>query len=200
MKKNRFFAILGISLAMFGTAACVDGPDNEVPPIGENFYTGCPVKFFFVDENGEDLVHLEDVNTYPLGYPVTVTEDVRGQAIPAQIVRAGNVSVYVYNFGQNFAWQDPESERTAFQTYLWGRVPEPTFLTYVYAGNGWDADSLRVGYKYLNGSETASGRWAVEVISMEYNGVEVFKANPEKTVYVVKPSEGETVVKVGRLN
>lgn len=172
--------------------------DPGVIPEGELFYTNSPVKFFFIDENGEDLMHEEDTSTYPLAYPSEVPQDSRDAAFRnIKTIMSDGLQLTLYNDGINMTWVDPETGRQAFQTCLWGISPRPSYKTYIYAGNGWKADSLNVEYRYLSGKETESGSWAVEVTSMQYNGVEVFKDNGNKQVYIIKPSEGGTVVHVG---
>lgn len=200
MKTKRIFPFLCLSVALLAMTSCVSDYDPGVIPVGEPFYTNCPLKFYFVDENGEDLVKDGDTSTYPLAYPLPVSPEAREMAFPVYEVRENDTQIYLYNSRYNWIWKDAEENmRFAFRTALFGTTQNTSDLMYVYTSASAGADSLRVGYRYLSGSQTESGYWEVEVTSMKYNGKEILEGNDSKKVYIVKSSdpEEETVVKIG---
>ena len=67
------------------------------------------------------------------------------------------------------------------------------------AGQNAAPDSLKVKYKYVTGKDDPNleGTWGVNVTSLRYGDVEVLEGNENGKVFIVKPSHGETTVKVG---
>ena len=87
----------------------------------------------------------------------------------------------------------------AFQSYMWGHTPDSEFTMLVFAGQNAAPDSLKVKYKYVTGKDDPNleGTWGVNVTSLRYGDVEVLEGNENGKVFIVKPSHGETTVKVG---
>ena len=196
--------LLGLSALCVTGCNWFNAVDDGKIPQGVIFYTGSPVVFYFVDEDGDDLVNKETPSTYPKLFFFYADEDTRVQAV-SQIQTitqtSGGVSTEfsVYNDGSNWLWTDPEEDLTAFQSYMWGKTPNTSSTMLVYLGESSVPDSLQVQYKYRTPAEDPSldGNWAVDITSVRYQGVEVFEHNENGKVFIVKPSHGETTVKVG---
>ena len=94
------------------------------------------------------------------------------------------------------------SGKIPFQTYLWGKTINTDAKIYVYGSQNAAADSLQIKYKYTTAADNPDleGTWGVDVLSIKYNEVEVFENNETGKVFIVKPSQGETSVKVGSLD
>lgn len=205
MNKTVVRTLLFLILAAFSTAACnwFDPIEDGKIPQGVIFYTGCPVVFYFVNEDGEDLVNIERPATYPAVFRVPAGEDDQDRARQTiQTIRRSQVDYYVYNEGSNWLWKDSDEQRIAFQTYLWGKTVNTDAKIYVYGSQNAAADSLQIKYKYTTAAENPDleGTWGVDVLSIKYNEVEVFENNKTGKVFIVKPSQGETSVKVGSLD
>ncbi|MBO4535762.1 MAG: hypothetical protein J5702_01000 [Bacteroidales bacterium] len=206
MKKSVLRAFLFLCLFAGCTAAC-DWlfPEQEgAIPAGVLFYTGCPVAFYFVDEDGDDLVDFDQPDTYPTVFRVPTDVLARERAcMNIQTIRQSGVDYYVYNEGSNWFWKDQDEQKCAFQTYLWGKTVNTEAIIYVYPNHASAADSLHITYKYLTptaDNDLGGSTWGVDVLSVKYNEVEVFEHNETGKVFIVKPSQGETTVKVGSLN
>ena len=202
MKKSIYLLLtLGVLSGLFSACSDFFLPENQNGiPEGVIFYTTAQgLSFYFVDEDGNDMVTLEDRTTWPLAFPQKMEASTREAAVARADAEArsdGRV-FYIYNDNCNAICQDFENRRYGFSTYLWGRTIEPEYTTYLYIGNS--LDSLKVGFNYHQAqeSQTSGASWLVEINSVKYNGVEVFTGNKNGKVFVQKPSQGETVVKVG---
>ncbi len=206
MKKIRI--TLPLMLLLLAAVSCNlwDEPYEKIPN-DVLFSVGCPVTFYYIDEEGNSLADIADVRTYPTAFMFPVDSASREEAImTVQQMRQSDLGfdIFVYNNGYNFLWQDPSGDDCcAFQTYLWGKTPKLDYTTYIY--NGASEDSLKVTYQYLtadkNADELPAGSsWGVKITSMLYNTVEVYQDNENGKVFVEKPSHGgETVVHVGSI-
>ena len=205
MKKTGLRSWTLLFLAALCAVGCsvFDSFDDDKIPSGVMFYTDCPIIFYFVDENGLDLVDVDQPSTFPLAFWHEAVREDREQAlISMQTFNREGIAYYLYNNGSNWLQEDSEMQRCGFQSFLWGRTLEPSYKMFVYAGSEAAADSLRVSFQYLTPAENqlrGGSSWGVDVTSVTYNGVEVFQGNENGKVFVIKPSQGETAVKVGSL-
>ena len=170
-------------------------------PEGVSFYTGCPISMYFVDENGNDLVTIGNTSTYPTAFSGPVFEEAIERAVSnAQEYTTDEGVVLLYNNTSNTLWNDPSEGKIRFQTFFWGVTPELTHLMPVYLGSS--VDTLTVGYKYVTASDKVQitgASWAVDIISVHYNGVDVLLNNTTGKVFIEKPSQGGTIVHVGSI-
>jgi len=203
--KRMFQLFLALSAAAVLSLSCsglfdFDTPEETVPR-GISFYTNVQgLTFYFVDADGNDLIDNDERTTWPLSFPEKVEATTRESALrnaSASTTADGHL-YYLYNENSNLISRDEGLALWGFSTYLWGRTVEPQYTMFVYAGGG--IDSLQVAYTYLSASEgTISSGWGVRVDSVKYNGVEVLVNNDNGKVFIQKPSQNETVVKVGQL-
>ena len=209
MKKNVWCTLA----LLFLSALCVTGcdwftavDDGKIPQ-GVIFYTGCPVAFYFIDEDGNDLVDARQESSYPLVFRFIADEDDRVQALmPVQTISQTEHGVttdfYVYNAGSNWLWEDTEENLHAFQSYMWGKTQNTECTMLIYANKNAAPDSLQVQYKYRTSKDDPSleGSWGVDITSLRYQGVEVFIGNEKRKVFIEKPSlGGKTIVHVGAI-
>ena len=202
MKRSLFLTAAVLS-CLWLTAGCdifeIPQTDSEIPE-NVGFYTYANLFFYFVDENGDDLITFEDKSTWPLTFPRKAGEEERAMAFESMSATTREVgTVYLYNGESNSLVQDAELSLWRFQTFFWGRTKETEYNTYLYMHG--DVDSLTVSYRYLTAAETQAvgGSWAVNIESVKYNGVEIADGNENGKVFVQKPSQGGTIVKVGSL-
>lgn len=196
----RLVLVLTACLVLSPACNSFIGPVNDDIPEGMIFYTNVQgLTFFFVDGDGNDLVDYDDKTTWPLASPDKMEPASRQMAVERveMTAREDGKVFYIYNDNCNAIAKDLDTRHWGFTTYLWGRTLEPEFTTYIYAGGG--LDSLRVGFDYLRAGETGGTGWGVQVNSVRYNGVEVFLGNENGKVFIQKPSQEQTIVKVGRL-
>lgn len=200
----RVFALLCLTVLCVTGCEWFNAVDNGKIPQGVVFYAGCPVDFYFIDEDGNDLVDPQQAKTYPMVFHFPANEDARMNAIMqiqsyTQTIHGVSTELSVYNGGSNWIWNDAEEGLHAFQSYMWGQTPDSVFTMLVYAGQHATPDSLKVKYKYVTGKDDPKleGTWGVNVTSLRYGDVEVFAGNENGKVFIVKPSHGETTVKIG---
>lgn len=176
-------------------------PDQDTTiPEGVLFFTNANLVFYFVDGEGNDLVDILDQETYPVVYPDKVSGNFLRDAVANPEAATVGSKVYkVYTSGHNWLFEDDEEKLTAFGTHMWGKTVELSYTEYVYLQGAMD--SICVDYRYVTDSSDArvvGGGWAVDVMSVRYNGVEIFSGNENGKVFIEKPSRDETVVKVSR--
>ena len=149
--KTLFRLFLTLFAGLTLTVGCIDFflPEDENLPQGVVFYTTVQgLSFFFVDEEGNDLVDFDDKTTWPLAYPQKVNDAMRAVAVDRveTTAREDGRVFYIYNDNCNALSKDFENRLWGFTTYFWGRTPEPEYTTYIYAGGG--LDSLTVSFSY----------------------------------------------------
>ena len=202
MKKSVVLSSLCALLALFASSCNIFGPDDDGGgiPDGTVFNTTIPgLKLYFVDEDGGSIVDMEDKSTWPLLYPTETPASVFEESLVVNDVHeSGEVKSILYNNSTNSLASAYGEDYPRFQTLIWGKTVEPEFRMFVYVAG--TCDILTVGYKYTNlSSDPEKGSWGVEIASVRYNDTEVFNGNENGKVYVIKPSQGEAIVKIGSL-
>ena len=172
--------------------------DTQIPE-GVLFYTNANLEFYFLDGEGNDLVDLDDVDTYPVSYPERVTLDIFREATgKIDAATINNKTYSVYTSGHNWLTFDETEKHVSFGTHYWGKTVKTGYTEYLYV-NG-SLDSLTVSYQYLTSADDVrieGGSWAVKVQSIRYNGQEIFTNNESGKVFIEKPSRDQTIVRVG---
>ena len=203
---KRLLSVLMPALLLLLTAGCniFETPTNTIPE-GLLFYTDCPVSFYFVDEEGKDLVDPQDHSTFPLAYPGRINrQSPTDEGFSVTESQQGGSPAYLYNDNSNYLWKDSEENLWCFLTWVWGRTLDQEFKTYIYVAG--QEDSLKVSFKYLKAGDQDSkdlpegSSWGIRILSMRYNDIEIFENNEKGKVFIEKPSQGgETVVHVGSI-
>lgn len=177
-----------------------DADKDTTIPEGVLFFTNANLVFYFVDGEGNDLVDILNQETFPVVYPEQVSGNfLREVVLNAEAATVGSKVYKVYTSGHNWLYEDDEEGHIAFGTHMWGKTVELSYTEYVYVDGAMD--SICVDYRYVTDSadaRVAGGGWAVDVMSVRYNEVEVFAGNENGKVFIEKPSRDETVVKVSR--
>ena len=173
--------------------------DTEIPA-DVLFFTNANLEFFFLDGEGNDLVAIDSVDTYPVAYPEKVTQEIfRLATEKVDVTTINNRDYSVYTSGHNWLSYNSDEKHVSFGTHMWGKTVKTGYTEYL-SING-TMDSLTVSYKYVTAADDvmiSDGSWAVKVMSVQYNGVEVFLNNENGKVFIEKPSREQTIVKVGR--
>ena len=200
-KHLHLFVILALCAGLLSGCDWFEEPkSDDTIPTGVTFYTNANLGFFFLDGEGNDLVDMQEPATYPVLSATKIGSRALEEAVGGTETYQDNGRSYtLYANSHNWLFKDEGENLTCFGSHLWGRTVEAEYTSYVYAAGGMD--SITVSYKYLtanDGVRIDGGGWAVEVESVLYNGVEVFKNNENGKVFIQKPSREETVVKVGR--
>ena len=207
MKMKRVLYCVIVLALYAGLASGCDWMFGDQPKDGEipenvSFYTGCPFYFFFVDENGDSIIDIDDSSTYPVAFRGAATEAACEHArATVQPYEKDGEKLFLYNNSSNSLQWVEEEQMYAFQTFFYGETPQLTYTFPVYWGD--DYDTITVGFKYVTTAdkvEISGASWAVDVISVLYNDVDILTGNINGKVFVEKPSQGgETVVKINSL-
>ena len=203
--KKLIYLLLALSFtAALATGCDLFGPtnngDDEIPS-GMSFYTSVPgLSIYFVDGEGNDLIDLENNETWPLATPNLLNAHLREEYTGAATkYSVGSESYWSYYNDSNILWIDEDADLVSFRSFLWGKTVETEYTTWVYQGSA--LDSIQVGFTYVTSadSQIQGGTWSVSVNSVKYNGVEILNGNTNGKVFVERPSQDVTVVKVGQL-
>ncbi len=195
MKTKIFFRILVLFLGTINFVSCNDDKSDmwyDSMPDGGPFYTGNVMRFFYVDEDGNDLINPEDLTTLP----VSSRERLNSQpVIEAYDYRQE------YNDELNKVSFNKEKGLHEFFTYALGDSRQSRYTFYVYH-NGV-ADKMDLTFQYQNHKVDGGLYYASRNITWNVNDIEVYnenKPNPSVTkyVYLVKKSDGTTEVVIDK--
>jgi len=201
---KRLFSIVGtLALCAMIVSGCnwsLDPEQDTTIPEDVLFFTNANLEFFFLDGEGNDLVDIDEVDTYPVAYPERVTADIIREATEkVDVTTINNREYSVYTGGHNWLSFDSDEGNVSFGTHMWGKTVKTRYTQYLSVDG--TLDSLTVTYKYLTAADDvriSGGGWTVQVQSIQYNGVEVFVNNENGKVFIEKPSREQTIVKVGQ--
>ena len=185
MKTKIFFGILVLFLGTINFVSCNDDDSDmwyDRMPDGGAFHTGNVLRFFYVDEDGNDLIDPKDYSTLP----VSSLEKLESQPVIESLYED-----YLYNDEYN----NINKGLYEFFTYAFGDSRQNDYTFYVYH-NGV-ADKMDVTYQYQDRKVDGGLYYLSNIISWSVNDVEVYNIkNPAMRKYVrlVKKSDGTTEV------
>ena len=189
MKTKFIFGTLVLFLSTISFVSCSDDDSDrwyDKMQDGGLFHTGNQMRFFYVDEEGNDLIDPEDLNTLPVS---SLTQ------LESQPVIESFDYNQSYNNEHNNILYNKDKEAYEFFTYAFGDSRQSNYTFYVYH-NGV-ADKMDVTFKYQNHKVDGGLYYASNIISWSVNDVEVYnmkKPTMRKYVYLVKKSDGTTEV------
>jgi len=201
---KRFLRLLCWYLLCAGMlSGCTEAVEPTGIEMGKSFYTSVQgFTFYFLDENGNDRISIEDTSTWPLTFSRQVAASDRPAAfanVKSQPDATGRL-VYQYNDFFNSLSFDESEGLWGFRTYFWGRTSQPQFLMYLYLGDV--VSKLVVSYQYYNngGQVPLDGNsWGAAITSITYDGpgvskLEILSGNKNWKVFIHRPSSGNDVV------
>lgn len=189
MKTKIFFGVLALFLGTISFVSCNDDDGDkwyDSMPDGGPFHTGNALRFFYVDEEGNDLINPKDYSTLP----VSSLEQLDSQPIIKSLYKD-----YLYNDEYNSIVYNENKGLHEFFTFAFGDSRRSNYTFYVYH-NGI-ADQMDVTFKYQNHKVDGGLYYASTITSWSVNGVEVYnikKPAIRKYVYLIKKSDGTTGV------
>lgn len=189
MKHRFILGILALFLITTNFVSC-NKDDNDKwydsRPDGGSFYTGNGLRFYYVDEEGNDLINPKDFSTLP----VSSLEPLNSQPVIESFNRN-----YSYNNEQNTIQYNESTGLYEFFTFAFGDSRHSNYTFYVYYKG--IADRMDVTFQYQD-HKVDNGRYYISnIISWSVNSVEVYnieKPAMRKYVYLVKKSDGTTKV------
>lgn len=198
MKTNALIKIIFLFSAVVGLAACNDDDEYkwyDSMEDGGPFLTGNTLRFYYVDEEGNDLIDRNDYTTLPFSSdtllsvpPVISTTDMRKD------------NYLVYNDRINSVLFLEQEGVNEFFTFAYGDSRESTYTFYVYFKG--KPDKMEVTYWYLNSKVTdVLGRpaYTSSIRSWKVNGQTVYSSDTRtdgmyyRKVYLHKDADGNTI-------
>ncbi|MDR2919308.1 MAG: hypothetical protein LBV72_08095 [Tannerella sp.] len=153
------------------------------------FVTSCRASFVFIDENGNDLINIDDgVSTYPFSFeklPELYNEEVNPY---------GNGFLYNGNF--NTIEFHTDLERYCWKTCLYGFDNVPSYKTYVQVGS-FGIDSILTKYSFTG--DCIGRPICAQVEELYYNETLIYSSGKlskifEPEVVFIKKEKGKTSV------
>lgn len=185
-KNSILMAVLSLLICFAG---CNDDDSNrwyDSMSDGGEFHTGNVLRFFYVDEEGNDLINPEDLTTLP----VSSLEQLDSQPV----IEAYDYDQRYNNELNNVIYNESEGLHEFF-TYAFGDSRQSNYTFYVYH-NGV-ADKMDVTFQYQDRKVDGGLYYASNIISWSVNDVEVYtikKPAMRKHVRLVKKADGTTDV------
>lgn len=192
MKTKFFFGILVLFLGTINFISCNDDDSDkwyDSMPDGGPFHTGNVMRFFYVDEDGNDLIDLEDYSTLP----VSSLEQLDSQPVIEELYKN-----YSYNNDYNSVVYNENKGLYEFFTFAFGDSRQSNYTFYVYH-NGV-ADKMDITFQYQDHKVDGGLYYASRNITWNVNDTEVYNVNNidkptmRKYVYLVKKPDGTTEV------
>ncbi|MDD2245176.1 MAG: hypothetical protein PHR13_11295 [Dysgonamonadaceae bacterium] len=188
--KTKNLLILGVISFVILFTGCNNDDDMDrwydSMPDGGLFHTGNALRFFYVDEGGNDLIDPDDFSTLPVSSL---------ELLESQPVIEDFESNQRYNNSYNSILYNKEKGLHEFFTYAFGDSRQSNYTFYVYYKGV--ADKMDVTFKYQDHKVDGGLYYASNNISWSVNGVEVYNINKPaiiKYVRLVKKSNGTTEV------
>lgn len=186
--KKKWLSSLCLATAIFPFLSSCN--DDEESKQYCDFVTSAGLTMRFVDGNGNDLVDMNDMSTFPIIRPSIISSD------SVKTIMANLDSLW-YNGSNDFLYDGNrmEIDKRDSGTYI---------LPYIYGDNKGITDN----YLYVNGDiDTIQAHWTyptdcvggfcADLIKLTYNGVVIrTEERSEKTIVTITKDNGKTSVKV----
>jgi len=195
--KTNTFRLLGLLLILVftvGFIACSDDDEDEDYPYthikgGGLFYRGNTVRFYYIDEEGKDLLDPEDMSSLPVSYD-------KDEKLPEVKIIPDDYKDGLYNRNHNSILFDPELKLYYMNTSAPGNMEKPTYTFYI--GYKDDFDKMDLTYRYTD-KNVDGGKYHSKIISWKFNGTYIYSDNDssDKKVFI-KKANGKTTVSLSK--
>lgn len=212
MKATNLFGLQFLMVCAISLSSCNDyllDPKKEKPGneyneevwydniLDGNFFTRAnTLRFYYIDDKGNSLIHPDDPNTYPVSWSEALENPIERTYDWKNWNPKPYYPAISYNGNHNWIYFDEEENLyySGISAYGDERQSSYTFPIYV---NG-DTDQMEISYKYTNDGVIGGEYWA-KIISWKYNGTHVYSDDEEQEMKVfIKKSNGETTVSLNR--
>ncbi len=188
MKTKTFLRTGLLLLCTACMISCNDDEENrwyDSMPDGGPFYEGHVLRFFYVDEEGNDLIEPTDLSTLPIS---TIEETVpeAPESLSSGLQYNNKLNSIVYN---------EDKKLYQFFSFAYGDSRYSSYTFYVY--HKGKADRMDVTFEYQSKKVNAGQDYLAMATSWKVNG-EVIWTDKEKVyrkyIYLVKKQDGTTSV------
>lgn len=192
MKTKLFFGIFVLFLGAFCLVGCNEDSDKwyDKMPDGAPFHTGNFLRFFYVDEEGNDLIDLKDFSTLPVSSLVELNSQPNIKLLYKE---------YRYNDNYNSVEYNEHKGLHEFFTFAFGDSRQSNFTFYVYYKGV--ADKMDLTFQYQDHKDSEG--YYTSIISWKVNGIEVYDNRilvMRRYVRLVKRMDGTTEVIIDKQN
>lgn len=196
--RDFWFRALCLTAAFGGLFTSCDKEDNNQPLEDQGFVTFAGVGMRFVDGNGNDLINIDDMTTYPIIRPSIINSD------SIKTILANMDSLY---YGYNEYYRTNvflyDGNRMEISKRDTGIFISPDIYgnhegftnNYLYV-NG-DIDTLRASWAYSYSPDCVGGSYCAKLTKLTYNGV-IIKTEEtfDVTTITVTKNNGKTSIKI----
>lgn len=204
MKNHNLLNLIFLPLIAVLTLVCCNSEDEanrwyDTIENGTPFLTGTGAYFYYIDEEGHDLLDIDVPSTYP-----ATSIDEKNPNIADSIenkrfyVRGGNSRDYNaigIPGGNGGYWNSVDFNNykglTRFYAFAYGDARQKNSRFYIWFKG--KADVVDMVYSYQK-RENSGFRFSVSIESMKVNGVEVPKGL-KRNIFLIKKEDGTTEVK-----
>lgn len=173
------------------------GDDEEVwydsIPDGGFFSRGNTLRFYYIDEKGNDLIDPDNLKTFPVSWHEALDEPL--ERTYDNIIDLESRTIR-YNGNYNWIYYDPVEQLHYCTMSAYGDAKQSSSTFPVYVDG--DTDQMEITYKYTD-KHVLGGRYYCKIVSWKYNGTHVYSDDDEqdKKVFITKWN-GKTVVSLTR--
>lgn len=190
MKTNHLLGLLMVFFLSVGFTSCNDDDHdkwyNSIPD-GGPFWAGNWMRFHYVDEEGNDLIDMDDFTTYPLSSSTLTPPETPTSTL-------GNGS---YNNSINSVWN--RENGIEFFTFAYGDSRQQDFTFYVFFKGKADVMEIRHKYQKSTMTDVIDGeiKYSSTIVSWKVNGELVYDIKEASShyrhVYLVKSGDNTRV-------
>lgn len=191
MEVNKLRTLILAVCCLAGFTGCSDddGSWYDSVPGGGDFERGNTVQFYYIDENGNDLLDPSDLTTLPI-------RCAGNTAVPS-VPDDYNAEYGFYNGSLDHLSYDKTEGLHFYSTCAWGDQQYSNAVFYVYFKG--DFDRMDLTYIYTNRDVIGGDGWWSKIVSWKVNGTHVYSDDDElyKKVFIRKAA-GKTSVTVDK--
>lgn len=209
MKTNSLFRTLlllllcSISFVSCNTYLLDEKKDNEEEQPEEEWYNFIPdgnkfsrantLRFYYLDENGNDLIAPNDLKTYPVSWSEELVNPLERTY---DNIADADYNTIRYNGNHNWIYYDNQEQLYYCTMTAYGDAKQSSFSFPVYVQG--DTDRIDITYKYTVKGVIGGEYWG-KIVSWQYNGTHVYSDDDEhdKKVFI-KKHDGKTIVSLTR--
>ena len=191
MKAKNLLKTLVILLCAINFISCNDDVDDrwyDKMPDGGLFHSGHSLRFFYVDEAGNDLIDPTDLSTLPVSN-IEQLEPAMPESLRKDVWYNSDLNCILYN---------KEEKKYEFFTFAFGDSRRSNYTFYVFhKGN---ADQMDVTFKYQSDKVNGGQDYASIITSWKVNGKEIYTDKDtalRKYIFLIKKSDGTTSISFG---
>ena len=188
MKTKYLSGLVLLLLLAVCFASCNDDEEHWYDSMkdGRPFFSGHVVRFYFIDEEGHDLINM-------IALPISSKTLLDTPPAPPTEFATTTDGLW-YNNEINNIVMDKDENLNSFFTYAYGDSRYSDFTFYVYfKGKPYE---MALQHRY-QGKRKANGDYISDIVSWKVNGKLIYSADEptyRRKVFIMCKADGETVI------